>query len=335
VTDLPTSRHCFSLRLVRPFLTLLRGSPGFPVEILAPLDAMDPDERLPIATMLELLRGALELTHDPDLGLRAARMIEAGDYGALEYAASSASTVRAAFEIIVRYMGLVNDALEPHLEIAGERALLHMDSAILLPRAAADFQMAAFYVAVERSKTLVERPRTEIWFTHAAPDDTREYAVTFPGERVRFSMPSTAFVVPTSMLELPLLGANPKLHDLIRKHAELMLAELPKAHSFTQSVRELITKELAGGDPSAMRVAKKLHMSSRTLARRLEEEGTTFKELVDDLRKGLALRYVGGHDLDISEVALLLGFSESSAFHRAFKRWTGETPLGYRKHRRG
>src|SRR6476619_4476015 len=98
------------MRLVRPFLALLRKSPGFPVAILAPLEAMEPDERLPIPTMLELLRGGLEITGDQDLGLKAARMIEAGDYGALEYAASSASTVRAAFEVISRYLGLVNDA---------------------------------------------------------------------------------------------------------------------------------------------------------------------------------------------------------------------------------
>ena len=77
-------------------------------------------------------------------------------------------------------------------------------------------------------------------------------------------------------------------------------------------------------------------MSPRTLGRRLEHEGTTFKELLDDLRRRLALRYVGGaRSRALTEIAFLLGFSQSAAFHRAFKRWTGQTPLEYRRERRG
>jgi AraC-like DNA-binding protein len=94
-------------------------------------------------------------------------------------------------------------------------------------------------------------------------------------------------------------------------------------------------KELEGGNPSAVRIASALHMSGRTLTRRLEDEGTTFKDLLDDLRKSLSLRYVGSTDLGLSEIAFLLGFSQSAAFHRAFKRWTQQTPLEYRRARRG
>jgi AraC-like DNA-binding protein len=72
-------------------------------------------------------------------------------------------------------------------------------------------------------------------------------------------------------------------------------------------------------------------MSPRTLGRKLEREGTTFKELLDDLRRRLALRYVGASDLALSEIAFLLGFSQAAAFHRAFKRWTSQTPLEYRR----
>jgi AraC-like DNA-binding protein len=82
-------------------------------------------------------------------------------------------------------------------------------------------------------------------------------------------------------------------------------------------------------------IARQLHISPRTLGRKLEHEGTNFKELLDDLRRRLALSYVGGHDLGLAEIAFLLGFSQSAAFHRAFKRWTGVTPLEYRRARRG
>ena len=80
--------------------------------------------------------------------------------------------------------------------------------------------------------------------------------------------------------------------------------------------------------------ARSLQMSPRTLGRRLQHEGTTFKHLLDDLRRRMALRYVDGQELGLSEIAFLLGFSQTAAFHRAFKRWTAQTPLEYRRQRR-
>lgn len=87
-------------------------------------------------------------------------------------------------------------------------------------------------------------------------------------------------------------------------------------------------------NPSVANIASLLHVSPRTLGRRLGHEGTTFKELLADLRRQLALRYVGSSDLGLAEIAFLLGFSQSAAFHRAFKRWTSQTPLEYRRMRR-
>jgi len=89
-------------------------------------------------------------------------------------------------------------------------------------------------------------------------------------------------------------------------------------------------KELQGGNPAAETIAEHLHMSVRTLARRLAEEDTSHKALLDELRSDLARRYLSDAGLAISEVAFLLGFSEPSAFHRAFKRWTGQTPRQFR-----
>ena len=89
--------------------------------------------------------------------------------------------------------------------------------------------------------------------------------------------------------------------------------------------------ELSRGRLTANQVAGQLRMSRRTLCRKLESEGTSFTALLADLRQRLALQYVGSHDLGLSEIAFLLGFSEAAAFHRAFKRWTGQTPLEYRR----
>jgi AraC-like DNA-binding protein len=109
-----------------------------------------------------------------------------------------------------------------------------------------------------------------------------------------------------------------------------MLAELPRAHSLTERVRELLAAQLPHG-PSLGQIARQVSMSERTLARHLEDEGTTYKALLEDLRRRLALRYVRRSELPFAEIAGLLGFSQAAAFHRAFRRWTGKTPLEYRR----
>lgn len=324
------------MRLIRPFLKVFSKDPRFQKELLDPLWAMDPDDRMPIALALELMRGGIEISGDPSIGLKAAAEVERGDYGVLEYVARSAPTIFAALEVLGRYLALVNDALRFNYEVKDGRVTIRFESTIVLPRPSADFQSAAFYWA---TKLLLD-PETaaapvEVWFEHAQPDDVSEYRKTFGDNKVLFGMPNNGFTFAAELLERPLPSADEKLHALIRKHADALVAELPRAQSFTQRVRELLLKELEGGNPSAVRIASALHMSGRTLTRRLEDEGTTFKDLLDDLRKSLSLRYVGSTDLGLSEIAFLLGFSQSAAFHRAFKRWTAQTPLEYRRARRG
>ena len=324
------------MRLVRPFLKIFGRDPKFPKELLDPLWAMDPDERLPISVALELLRGGIVISGDDNIGLKAAAEVERGDYGVLEYVARSAPTLGAATEVLGRYLALVSDAVRFTLEVKDGRAQVRLESTVVLPRPNADFQSAAFFWATRlvMGDDAPQHP-IEVWFEHAQPEDMSEYERAFLGNKVLFGMPWNGFVFDAALLERPMPGADDKLHVLIRKHADALLAELPRAQSFTQRVRELLLKELEGGNPSAVRIASALHMSGRTLTRRLEDEGTTFKDLLDDLRKSLSLRYVGSTDLGLSEIAFLLGFSQSAAFHRAFKRWTAQTPLEYRRARRG
>jgi AraC-like DNA-binding protein len=105
------------------------------------------------------------------------------------------------------------------------------------------------------------------------------------------------------LLDLSPSNAEPGLHDLLRRLAEERIAELPPAETLTQRVRVLVSKQLGEGHLSAQHVAQLLHMSRRTLARRLEHEGTTFKAVVDEVRRGLAQRYLAIDDLGVSEIA--------------------------------
>jgi len=328
---LPTTEQpTYSLRLVQPFLSVLSARPGFPLALLDDLKKRDLDDRIPIATVHELLLGAIELTGDPLLGLKAGSAMTVGDTGALDYAVNSAATFRAALEVTTRYTRLINDALDLRFEVAGARALVILDTKALLPAPAEDFMMASFYR--NRICRYLRGPlNVEVNLVHSAPADKSEYERTFAPATLRFAMPFSGFVLDAALLDTPIPTADPKLHTVISKHAERILAEMPASRNLTEKIRHLVTNELAHGEPTAAHIARKLHMSGRTLARRLKSEGTTFTEVLHDLRRRLAQQYVGSRDIALSEVAFLLGFSHTAAFHRAFKRWTKQTPLEYRR----
>lgn len=332
---LPPEKVGYSVRLLLPFARLLSRDPRVPREVLSPLETMDPDDRLPITAVHELLDGAIVLTQDPDIGLKAAREIAPGDYGAVEYAARSAANYGDALQCVGRYMRLVNDALRFSVREEGKDALIQLDSTVAMPRAASDFQSAAFHVSGMNLWQPGMKPVFQVWFTHPAPLDAREYVATFQPGSVHFSKPWSGFVLPREYLALPTPSADPQLHTLIRKHADAMLAELPRAQSLTERVRDLLAEELSGGTPTARHIARKVAMSERSLARHLHEEGTTFSALLEDLRRRMALRYVRNSELSFSEITFLLGFSQAAAFYRAFRRWTGQTPREYRHNPRG
>jgi AraC-like DNA-binding protein len=121
---------------------------------------------------------------------------------------------------------------------------------------------------------------------------------------------------------------------VLDRHARDLLARLPDTSRTTSAVRQAVLDGLRQGDVLIDTIARRLAMSARTLQRRLGDEGTTFDALLDATRKELAFSYLAGDSLASSEVAFALGFSDSTAFHRAFKRWTGTTPGAWRQSRR-
>jgi AraC-like DNA-binding protein len=294
---------------------------------------MDCDQRIPVTDVHDMLENIIELTGDREIGLKAAHESTPGDGGALDYAISSASTARDAIYAAARYIRLVNDTLELRLETLGNNARVLLENRVPMPRAAIDFQVGALFRAFAHVWALGSRGIVRVSFAHAAPESLIEYARTFAASPIDFGASFNGFTFEASVLGRRLASADSILHDVILGHAETMLSELPPARQLTERVRNAIVAELAGGNPSVTHIAPRLHMSPRTLERKLEREGTTFSLLLDDLRKRLALRYVGSNDLELAEIAFLLGFARTTGFHRAFKRWTGETPLHYRRTR--
>jgi len=322
-----------SVRLVRPFLKVLPPS-VVPPEVQAELEAMSLDHRLPLAVLNQMLEVTVNRSGDPDIGLKAARETSPGDAGVLDYAIGSASTVKDAIDTAARYIRLVNDGLELGLEVVGTEAIVKLENRAELPRAALDFQAAGIFRAFAPVWASGPRASLKVLFPQSQPANTKEYALTFGATPIEFGAQFCGYVFDAEWLTARLGSADARLHDVILKHAEKMLAELPRARQLTERVRSAIVDELAGGDPSVAHIAPRLRMSPRTLERKLEREGTTFSALLEDLRKRLALRYVGSENLELAEIAFLLGFSQTTGFHRAFKRWTGATPLNYRAQQR-
>jgi AraC-like DNA-binding protein len=292
-------------------------------------------ERVPIDVAHQALLFAVQQTGDADLGLKAARRLILGDVGAIDYVVSSATTVRSAIERTSRYARLINDVLDVKLELEGSVALVRLENRVALPRAAADFQLGGFFrnhVVDWLGSRVAE---LTVWFTHDCPAELREYERTFEPAKLRFGAPVLGFAFDRLFLDQPLPSADPNLHAMLVPYADQMLSALPSTAGVTANVRSLIGLQLADGGPDVARAASRLGMSLRTLARRLEAEGTTFRELVDDVRQQLALEYVGRRAATFSEISDQLGFSHVAAFHRAFRRWTGQTPLEYRRRARG
>jgi AraC-like DNA-binding protein len=156
------------------------------------------------------------------------------------------------------------------------------------------------------------------------------------GAPVRFGAARTEVHWPRSVLDLPVLAADPALQALFEsrlREASATLASESEPAAVARA-REIIMARLEHGDVSLDLVARELAVSRRSLQRRLSEAGTTFQELLDASRRALAFRHLKSRDTSVEEVAFLTGFSEPSAFFRAFRRWTGTTPNQWRGARR-
>jgi AraC-like DNA-binding protein len=166
-------------------------------------------------------------------------------------------------------------------------------------------------------------------FRHAAPASTAEHARIFEAPVV-FGAPEDALVLPCSLLDEPMPVASERTVRHLDRLLDEMLAELPRRAALGEQVRAALAADLRSG-PTLEGVAARLGTTPRSLQRRLREEGGSFQELLDELRRELSLRYLGEPDLTLAEVAFSLGFAEQSAFHRAFRRWAGTTPAEWRR----
>jgi AraC-like DNA-binding protein len=305
----------------------LKAATGFD-----PAVAGDPDARIPLELETQLWDDAARLSRDEAFGLHAAEKVRPGAFDVLDYAVRSAPTLRGSLQRLARYNRLVHDAAVFKLIDRGEA--LRVEHALRMSatqsRHAAEFTLASMVVIGEQISGARVRP-SAVEFRHAAPASTVEHERIF-GLRPRFSAPVNALDLASGILDRPALAADPALSRLVERHAEALLAARPEpVESTAERVRRLLIGMLPEGGAPLKAVAARLRMSVRSLQRRLSGEGVSFDALLEELRRELSLRYLADPRIAIAEVAYLVGYSEPSAFHRAFKRWTGTTPAETRR----
>jgi len=298
---------------------------------LDPSVLLDPDNRIPFAQLVALYEKAAELTGDKNFGLHLGQIVNPTAFDVVGYCALNSPTLGESFARVARYHSIWTDGALFTLETSNDTSAIdysYVDTSIHEHRQDAEFTLAIVSTLC-RTIASPDFAPTAVEFQHEAPPDTSEHAKVF-GCPVEFRAPSNKLIFASRFLSLPIAKADASLCALLDRHAEELLAKFPPRDSLIDQVRGIITGELRGGDPSLERVADQLSLTPRTLQRKLQDLGTSHNELLDQMRRQLAMRYLREPEMAICEVAYLLGFSESSSFHRAFKRWTGLTPKEFR-----
>ncbi|AGC42526.1 AraC family transcriptional regulator [Myxococcus stipitatus DSM 14675] len=329
-------------QLVGPLLAYLRATGREPASLVErfglPSDAGSlPEVSLPLSTLHAFLDAAEALSGDAFLGLHVAQRVPRGNYGLVEYIARASPTVRDTFRALARYMALLEPAWRASFtddaEGGGTFAYGIPGEPLAYGRHASEYGLALF---THVGRQLTERawnPRA-VAFAHPAPPDITPLVEHF-GVTPTFGGGRNALTLEATTLDLRVVGADPALLSVL-EHAARGGVSSPQtppddAPEFVRAVRTGIRASLQEGPPPVGTVAKGLHVSPRTLQRRLTELGTSFQDEVDAVRRELAFQYLRDASLGVSQVAFLLGYSELSTFDRAFKRWTGMTPRVWRE----
>jgi AraC-like DNA-binding protein len=290
----------------------------------------DQDARFSQDGMTRLWRRAVELSGNPAIGLELSRSVRPGSFHVVGYALMSSSTLLDGLLRLVRYQRIIAEGADLQLrrEPCGYvlRLRIHGDQ---LPAAAQGVEAAmAYALAFCRWICGGVLSPLAVSFEHGAPADLLPYQQLFAAP-LTFSAQENAMVFARQDIEAALPLANEALAQLHDRFAGDYLARF-SSNQFTHQVRQVVCRLLPQGEPKREVVAQTLLVSIRTLQRRLQDEQTSYQQLLDDCRRELALQYIARPDLALLEVAYLLGFSDPSNFFRAFRRWFDCTPGEYR-----
>jgi AraC-like DNA-binding protein len=297
---------------------------------LDPRRLYEPNARYRDSKLYDLWQLSLAATRDPTLGLKVASFWHPSMAHALGYAWLASATLKDALERTVRYFRLMTDKEQLSLEESDEEFRLIFDNpATDYPTAAEDVD-ASFAVLVNLCRMCHGESFNPLRITMRRPEppDPAPFAEQFRAP-IQYLGNEDSVCFEKVDAQTPLPTANAEVARANEKIVQDYLARFDRS-SVAMQVRARLTEQLSSGHATQDTVADALHMSLRSLQRRLKNEGTSYKGLLDETRRELAAHYMAESHLSINERTYLLGFSEPSNFSRAFRRWTGKSPTTYR-----
>ncbi len=326
-----------NVRLVVAAATM-RGVPPSKLCAMAGIEPhalLDPDGRLPAEVALRAWHVAAELCDDPHFGLRVVEHVRPDLYGGLGFVVHASATLGEGLHRLSAFFRLLHQqaalALVTEGDVVHLRFLTETDLPPGLLKHPTECMLSVLLAICRRTTGRPLRPAA-VSFRHDAPPDLDAHRRTFDVEPA-FRRPYAELSLPRDLLALPHASPDAGMVFAAERHLRRRLEQLPRDNTFATRVRRALLEELPRGEPPLHRLAARLRVSERTLQRHLSNEDTSLQALLDDVRRELSMRHLEESTESLAEIAFVLGFSEVSAFHRAFKRWTGSTPGAYRQAR--
>lgn len=327
-TKHPWIEPCVSQRQIAPLLACAaRVTPrGAALHGLLQLER---ETRIPLTQLFTVLADIEHASGREDLGLLAAFEAKVDDADLAHYIARSAATLGDALRELIRYAPLTCDTVLFELHVRDEFAELRLGASAPLVRSIAEYQIISMWRRIVQIAGCAGR--FETWFRHAAPRSLGEYRAARPNVRWRFDAPMDALVFEAGVLARPMPGADAGLHAILVEKAEQELERVFALQSLGYRVRSMLREELQAGHVDSEWMAVKLGLSRRTLARHLRQEHTCFKDILNGVRREVSRSLLVRTRISVQEIASSVGYAETSAFVRAFRRWEGMSPMAYRR----
>lgn len=297
---------------------------------LDPGQLSDPNARYPLSATTRLWELAIAATRDPAFGLKVSAHVQPTTFHALGYSLMASTSLKEAFERLLRYFHIVTNAGEISFEKRDHCYRFAIRQADSDSPPAMESQEAFLAVNLRLCRALSEHrfDPLQVYLRRSKPADSGLFEQVFNAP-IAYGSERIAMDLDIGAVEATQPFANPELarHNdtILQKH----LAQL-SSDPLSQQVHNCIGELLSEGEPSQDKVAKRLNMSQRNLQRKLSEAGTSYSQILDKTRQTLAGEHIHNPEYSIGEIAFLLGFSDTSSFARACKRWTGMSPSQWR-----
>ena len=295
------------------------------------MDSLNSRERICVSAQIEFLDAAAKALDDDCLGISLAGSYDLRELGMLYYVAASSFTLHDALRRLARYSRLGNEAIFGREKHGASCTLEFIFEGVQRHRGRQQIEfLAATFVRLCRQVLGRDVKPLSTSFVHFRSDDERSFYSLF-GKNIQFGATADEMKLDPDLFALPLVGFDPFLNELMSKSCEEALSKHSRpAGSLRMNVENALAPLLPHGEARIEVVARRLGLGTRTLLRRLSKEGLRFAEIVEDLRRDLAVEYLREEDLQISQIAWLLGFRSPSAFTHSCQRWFGKPPSALR-----